>query len=172
MNLTINIEDENLTKAINEGVKELPKETIRKISEAAFAKYFESASDVFENLLFKKTNYYSKEKEPSDFFLNIMKDFITDEDVKPIKDAIINYILQNNAELVHKILLEAIINLIGAYDFKNAVANSLMSISMNEIKIQDYINSKSSDFSHIINDVEYKAKDIIDSQHMEGEKNV
>ena len=174
MNITVEIKDESIIKKINDSAENLPEEVIKEITKEAFKEYFKHY-DVFNKLLYKEQRYYGygdTKKEPTEFFVKIMKDIVTEEDVKPVKDAIIKYILEENTNLVQDILLKAIINLIGAYDFKQAVSNAIMQNAGNSTKIADYIRGNirdTNELDDVVGIIQTIPEDMIKNQKLKEE---
>ena len=110
MNISIEIDDNALKTAVQEGIKGLSTETLEDLAKQAIAGYL-SDKNTIEKLIFKESRYWGRDNyidynAPQEWFLELLERSYTEDETKKYRQMIFDT-LQNNRE---KILIELFAN--------------------------------------------------------------
>ena len=110
MNITITLDDEKVTKLLNDELENIPKEDIQSILREAIIKYIEE-KDILRGLLVQKQyRSYSTYDEPTDLLRKACNSLDLSPAFKNIQDEMIKYLKENEEALLVKMLKNLMIS--------------------------------------------------------------
>lgn len=122
MNVTVELNDEQLSALITEGIQNLDAETKQELVVSAIKKYL-SEPGVMNKLIFSQTGY--NYNTPSQFFRELVAKNIEDSKIKELQDQMIDYAAKNKSEILCKVLADTIAHSVMAESFKDMLAARL-----------------------------------------------
>lgn len=127
MNVTIDLNDEQMNKLIHDGIENLSAESKSELVMAAISNYL-NKPDVMESLLVEKSYYSSYNSKPSKFLIELIAQNVDNEKIKVVQDQILNYVTIHKAELFRGALVEVMTGMIMTESFKEALNSRLCHI--------------------------------------------
>lgn len=119
MNVTVELNDEQLSALIKEGIQNLDAETKQELVVSAIKKYL-SDPNVMNKLIFSQTGYsYSA---PSQFFRELVAKNIDDSKIKELQDQMIDYAAKNKADILCKVLADTLAQSVMTSEFRDMLA--------------------------------------------------
>ena len=113
MNLTINVDDQEFSKIIENGIKGLSNETITELAKNAISEYL-SNERVIQALAFDKERwgYGSEFGRPRDWFVRLLGNSFSQEEVAEYRKKFFNLVDKNGKEIVISAISEAFANML------------------------------------------------------------
>ena len=99
MTLSFEISDEDLNEIVKKGVKNLSDETITSIAKEAISAYL-MQDRVLDGILFENYGGYSRYDEPKRWFLDMLKNSFSDDEVKAYREMFLGTVRANRQEIV------------------------------------------------------------------------
>ena len=99
MTLSFEISDEDLNEIVKKGVKNLSDETITSIAKEAISAYL-TQERVLDGILFENYGGYSRYDEPKRWFLDMLKNSFSDDEVKKYREMFLSTVRANRQEIV------------------------------------------------------------------------
>lgn len=135
MQLTINIDDDVLSKSVEEGIASLDKEEIGKMAREAIINYL-SQDNNLNKLLFNQQTFDSYSGQyrttdygkPRDWFINILKPTFTAEDVEPYKEKVLAMVDDRKESIVVKALCEMFSSMLVTDQFKDSLRTAFTNL--------------------------------------------
>lgn len=122
MNVTVELNDEQLSALITEGIQNLDAETKQELVISAIKKYLSEPS-VMNKLIFSQTGY--NYNAPSQFFRELVDKNIEGSKIKELQDQMIDYAAKNKSDILCKVLADTIAHSIMTEGFKDMLAARL-----------------------------------------------
>lgn len=122
MNVTVELNDEQLSALITEGIQNLDAETKQELVVSAIKKYL-SEPGVMNKLIFSQTGY--NYNTPSQFFRELVAKNIEDSKIKELQDQMIDYAAKNKSEILCKVLADTVARSVMTEGFKDMLAARL-----------------------------------------------
>ena len=97
--LSFEISDEDLNEIVKKGVKNLSDETITSIAKEAISAYL-TQERVLDGILFENYGGYSRYDEPKRWFLDMLKNSFSDDEVKKYREMFLSTVRANRQEIV------------------------------------------------------------------------
>lgn len=105
INLTLNIDTEQMEGLLKEGLISLPQDKIQEV-------LLEVVKNILNNkdsgILFVSSGYYDKTYRPSDLLKNLIEKAQTSSYIEELSDVIINYLKENYQEVIFNALVKSI----------------------------------------------------------------
>lgn len=127
MNVTIDLNDEQMNKLIHDGIENLSAESKSELVIAAISNYLNQPK-VMESLLVEKTYYSDYNNKPSKFLIELIAQNVDNEKIKTVQDQILNYVTIHKAELFRGALAEVMTSMLMTESFKEALNSRLSHI--------------------------------------------
>ena len=124
MNITIQINDEEFSKSVSEGLKEIPNETRDKIVIEAMKEYLKNSKHI-ENIFFY-TSYGST--KPTELLKSIINRSLPQEEITELAKEIINTVRMSKEDFIIAALKAAIVEELCNNKFRASLFDSLMKI--------------------------------------------
>ena len=122
MNITVELNDEQMSALITEGIQNLDAETKQELVISAIKKYLSEPS-VMNKLIFSQTGY--NYNTPSQFFRELVAKNIEDSKIKELQDQMIDYAAKNKSDILCKVLADTIAHSVMTEGFKDMLAARL-----------------------------------------------
>ena len=122
MNVTVELNDEQLSALITEGIQNLDAETKQELVISAIKKYLSEPS-VMNKLIFSQTGYNNN--SPSQLFRELLYNNIEGSKIKELQDQMIDYAAKNKSDILCKVLADTIAHSIMTEGFKDMLAARL-----------------------------------------------
>lgn len=122
MNITIELNDEQMSALITEGIQNLDAETKQELVISAIKKYLSEPS-VMNKLIFSQTGY--SYNAPSQFFRELVAKNIENSKIKELQDQMIDYAAKNKSDILCKVLADTIAQSVMTEGFKSMLAARL-----------------------------------------------
>lgn len=122
MNVTVELNDEQLSALITEGIQNLDAETKQELVVSAIKKYL-SEPGVMNKLIFSQSGY--NYNTPSQFFRELVAKNIEDSKIKELQDQMIDYAAKNKSDILCKVLADTIAQSVMTEGFKSMLAARL-----------------------------------------------
>lgn len=119
MNITIELNDEQMSNMIKEGIEGLDAETKQELVISAIMKYLDDPN-VMNKLIFSQTGY--NYNTPSQFFRELVAKNIEDSKIKELQDQMIDYAAKNKSDILCKVLADTIARSVMTEGFKDMLA--------------------------------------------------
>ena len=119
MNITIELNDEQMSNMIKEGIEGLDAETKQELVISAIMKYLDDPN-VMNKLIFSQTGYGCN--TPSQFFRELVAKNIEDSKIKELQDQMIDYAAKNKSDILCKVLADTIARSVMTEGFKDMLA--------------------------------------------------
>lgn len=126
MNVTIDLNDEQMNKLIHDGIENLSPESKSELVMSAISNYL-NGPNVMESLLVEKSYYSNYNSKPSKFLIELIAQNVDNDKIKTVQDQILNYVI-HKAELFRGALVEVMTDMIMTESFKQALNNRLCNI--------------------------------------------
>jgi len=113
MNLTINVDDQEFSKIIENGIKGLSNETITELAKNAVSEYL-SNERVIQALIFEKDRfgYGTNLDNPRGWFIRLVENSFSIEEIAEYRKKFFNLVDRNGKEIVISAIAEAFANLL------------------------------------------------------------
>lgn len=122
MNVTVELNDDQLSALIKEGIQNLDAETKQELVISAVMKYLNDPN-VMNKLIFSQTGYgYNA---PSQFFRELVAKNIENSKIKELQDQMIDYAAKNKSDILCKVLADTIAQSVMTEGFKEMLAARL-----------------------------------------------
>ena len=122
MNVTVELNDDQLSALIKEGIQNLDAETKQELVISAVMKYLNDPN-VMNKLIFSQTGYgYNA---PSQFFRELVAKNIENSKIKELQDQMIDYAAKNKSDILCKVLADTIAQSVMTEGFKSMLAARL-----------------------------------------------
>lgn len=122
MNVTVELNDDQLSALIKEGIQNLDAETKQELVISAVIKYLNDPN-VMNKLIFSQTGYgYNA---PSQFFRELVAKNIENSKIKELQDQMIDYAAKNKSDILCKVLADTIAQSVMTEGFKSMLAARL-----------------------------------------------
>ncbi len=122
MNITVELNDEQMSALITEGIQNLDAETKQELVISAIKKYL-SEPGVMNKLIFSQTGY--NYNTPSQFFRELVAKNIEDSKIKELQDQMIDYAARNKSDILCKVLADTIARSVMTEGFKDMLSARL-----------------------------------------------
>lgn len=122
MNVTIELNDEQLSALIKEGIQNLDAETKQDLVVSAIEKYL-SDPNVMNKLIFSQTGYNCN--IPSQFFKELITKNIENSKIKELQDQMIDYAAKNKSDILCKVLADTLAQSVLTDGFRDMLAARL-----------------------------------------------
>lgn len=122
MNITVELNDEQMSALITEGIQNLDAETKQELVISAIKKYLSEPS-VMNKLIFSQTGY--SYNAPSQFFRELVAKNVENSKIKELQDQMIDYAAKNKSDILCKVLADTIAHSIMTEGFKDMLAARL-----------------------------------------------
>lgn len=122
MNITVELNDEQMSALITEGIQNLDAETKQELVISAIKKYLSEPS-VMNKLIFSQTGY--SYNAPSQFFKELVAKNVENSKIKELQDQMIDYAAKNKSDILCKVLADTIAHSIMTEGFKDMLAARL-----------------------------------------------
>lgn len=122
MNITVELNDEQMSALITEGIQNLDAETKQELVVSAIKKYL-SEPGVMNKLIFSQTGY--NYNTPSQFFRELVAKNIEDSKIKELQDQMIDYAAKNKSDILCKVLADTIARSVMTEGFKDMLGARL-----------------------------------------------
>ena len=122
MNITVELNDEQMSALITEGIQNLDAETKQELVISAIKKYLSEPS-VMNKLIFSQTGY--NYNTPSQFFRELVAKNIEDSKIKELQDQMVDYAAKNKSDILCKVLADTIAHSVMTEGFKDMLAARL-----------------------------------------------
>ena len=119
MNVTVELNDEQLSALIKEGIQNLDAETKQELVISALMKYLDDPN-VMNKLIFSQTGYGCN--TPSQFFRELVAKNIENSKIKELQDQMIDYAAKNKSDILCKVLADTIARSVMTEGFKDMLA--------------------------------------------------
>ena len=119
MNLTINVDDQEFSKIIENGIKGLSNETITELAKNAVSEYL-SNEKVIQTLIFEKDRfgYGTNLNIPRCWFIRLIENSFSIEELAEYRKKFFNLVDRDGKEIVISAIAEAFANLLVNDDMK------------------------------------------------------
>lgn len=122
MNVTVELNDDQLSALIKEGIQNLDAETKQELVISAVMKYLNDPN-VMNKLIFSQTGYgYNT---PSQFFRELIAKNIENSKIEELQDQMIDYAAKNKSDILCKVLADTIARSVMTEGFKEMLAAHL-----------------------------------------------
>lgn len=122
MNITVELNDEQMSALITEGIQNLDAETKQELVISAIKKYL-SEPGVMNKLIFSQTGY--SYNAPSQFFRELVAKNIENSKIKELQDQMIDYAAKNKSDILCKVLADTIARSVMTEGFKDMLGARL-----------------------------------------------
>ena len=122
MNVTVELNDEQLSALITEGIQNLDAETKQELVISAIKKYLSEPS-VMNKLIFSQPGY--SYNAPSQFFRELVAKNVENSKIKELQDQMIDYAAKNKSDILCKVLADTIAQSVMTEGFKSMLAARL-----------------------------------------------
>lgn len=122
MNVTVELNDDQLSNMIKEGIEGLDAETKQELVVSAIKKYL-SEPNVMNKLIFSQSGY--NYNTPSQFFRELVAKNIENSKIKELQDQMIDYAAKNKSDILCKVLADTIAQSVMTESFKEMLAARL-----------------------------------------------
>lgn len=122
MNVTVELNDEQLSALIKEGIQNLDAETKQELVVSAIKKYLNEPG-VMNKLIFSQTGY--SYNTPSQFFREFVAKNVENSKIKELQDQMIDYAAKNKSDILCKVLADTLAQSVLTENFKNMLAARL-----------------------------------------------
>nr|DAE08686.1 MAG TPA: hypothetical protein [Myoviridae sp. ctwwN25] len=122
MNITVELNDEQLSALITEGIQNLDAETKQELVISAIKKYL-SEPGVMNKLIFSQTGY--SYNAPSQFFRELVAKNVENSKIKELQDQMIDYAAKNKSDILCRVLADTIARSVMTEGFKDMLATRL-----------------------------------------------
>ena len=122
MNVTVELNDDQLSALIKEGIQNLDAETKQELVISAVMKYLNDPN-VMNKLIFSQTGYGCN--TPSQFFRELVAKNIENSKIKELQDKMIDYAAKNKSDILCKVLADTIARSVMTEGFKEMLAARL-----------------------------------------------
>lgn len=129
MNLSIEINDEELSEIIEKGIKNLSDETITEIAKGAVSNFL-SDKQTIASLAFQRINYSPYNRvidydSPRQWFVDLIKSSFSEDEVKEYRQKLLKTLDEEKDQIVLKAISRAFAKALVTEDFRNEVYNVL-----------------------------------------------
>lgn len=129
MNLSIEVNDKELTEIVEKGIKNLSSETINEIAKKAISEFF-SKKEVMEALAFQKVGYgsfgtYTDYDRPREWLLGIIKSSFSEDELKEYRQKLLKTIDEERDQIILKAITRAFADALVTEDFKKQLYNAM-----------------------------------------------
>ena len=129
MNLSIEINDEELFEIVEKGIKNLSDETITEIAKEAVSKFL-SNKEIIAALAFEKTGYGGVYKitdydRPRQWFTDIIKNSFSEDELKEYSQKFLKTIDEEKDQIILKAITRVFANSLVTDDLRRAVYDAM-----------------------------------------------
>ena len=129
MNLSIEVDDKELTEIVEKGIKNLSSETINEIAKKAISEFF-SKKEVIEALAFQKVGYggfctVTDYDRPREWLLGIIKRSFSEDELKEYRQKLLKTIDEERDQIILKAITRAFADALVTEDFKKQLYNAM-----------------------------------------------
>lgn len=137
MNITMEINDENIIKEITDAITDLSDEVKQEIAVNALKVYLSKPENVEKVFFEKSSSYYSSDLVPNKLLVDILKSGQFGEEMKELQISIVEYLLKEGRyqKIIVNALTNAVLNSLVTNDFKADIQFNIMN------QIQDHLKS-------------------------------
>lgn len=135
MQINVNIDDEELTKAITKGIQSLSEETINELAKQAICEFL-SRKECVEGLLFETVRNYGYSgcqvdyERPRKWFVDLVKNSFQESEIKQYREVLYNRVVENGESILSRTLANVLAGMLFSDDFKHQYASAISQIDM------------------------------------------
>ena len=125
MNITVNIDDTQMSKLINDGINALDDETVKNIAKQSLCEAFKD-KELSKLILFEKRGIYA-DLELRQWAKNAISNSLTEDDFKKFKEIVFAAINENAKDIIVETLASTLVNNLFTYEQRDSFARHLIS---------------------------------------------